>query len=114
MLDDSGLLDLDGDLYVINEAGYWVKFEVKRTAITPERPHGIDYSITLHDPKNNRIAGFDNGHAFKRKGKRVQTAYDHKHRFETIKAYEYRNALKLIEDFWTLVDAVLKEEEVEG
>jgi len=69
VLDDSGLLDLDGDLYVINEAGYWVKFEVKRTAITPERPHGIDYSITLHDPKNNRIAGFAMGMLSSEKGR---------------------------------------------
>ena len=31
------------------------------------------------------------------------------HRLRTIKAYEYRDAATLLADFWTTVDAVLRE-----
>lgn len=106
------LLALDGDTYVIHEAGFWVKFEVKRVKATPERPQGIQYSLTLHGPGNERLVGFDNAHAVRKssgpagKGK---AAYDHRHRFKTIRPYVYDNALKLIDDFWQAVDQVLKE-----
>ena len=58
------LLELDGERFVVDDQlGYWVKFEVKRTTITLERPHGVKYSLTLHDRHNKRIMGFDNAHA---------------------------------------------------
>ena len=57
------LLDLDGTTFFSVEGqGYWVKFDVKRVATSAERPHGLKYSLTLHDPKNRRIVGFDNAH----------------------------------------------------
>ena len=57
------LLDLDGDIYVIDEtAGYWVKFVVRRVIPSPKRPHGIEYSLTMHDSSNRRLVGFDNAH----------------------------------------------------
>jgi hypothetical protein len=34
---------------------------------------------------------------------------DHRHRLETIRAYAYRDAAALLADFWSDVDAVLKE-----
>jgi hypothetical protein len=34
---------------------------------------------------------------------------DHRHHGETQKPYKYENAAKLVEDFWKLVDRVLKE-----
>jgi hypothetical protein len=37
---------------------------------------------------------------------------DHLHRLRTIKAYEYRDAATLLGDFWTMVDAVLREKGV--
>jgi len=43
-----GLLDLDGVSYVIH-GPFWVKFQVKQIPATPEKPHGLDYSLTLHD-----------------------------------------------------------------
>ena len=50
------LLDLDGQVLVLDErGGYWVKFEVKRVMPTKERPHGLDYSITLHGNDNERL-----------------------------------------------------------
>jgi hypothetical protein len=41
------LLDLDGEVLFIDEK-HWVKFTVKRVEPTPERPHGLSYSLTLH------------------------------------------------------------------
>jgi hypothetical protein len=32
-------------------------------AVSEERPHGLDYSITLHGNENERLVGFDNAHA---------------------------------------------------
>jgi hypothetical protein len=106
------LLALDGDTYVIHEAGYWVKFEVKRVLASLEWPHGIKYSLTLHGPGNERLVGFDNAHAVKKArgpGGKGTEAYDHRHRFRVVRPYTYHNALKLIDDFWAAVDQVLKE-----
>jgi hypothetical protein len=65
---------------------------------TPEIPHGIRYSLTLHEPYGKRIMGYDNSHAikplkkFKHAGQRL--AYDHKHRHLSDKgvSYEFRDA----------------------
>lgn len=64
------LLLLDGTRYVIDEIlGLWVKFEAKKVSPTTDRPHGIRYSLTLHDRTNERIIGFDNAHAIEYGGK---------------------------------------------
>ena len=55
------LIDLDG-LNFIQAGGYWIKYEVSAVEKTPERPHGIKYSLTLHDPQGERIFGIDNAH----------------------------------------------------
>ena len=34
---------------------------------------------------------------------------DHRHRLRTIKPYEYQDAATLLADFWSVVDAVLRE-----
>ena len=106
------LLDLDGDIYVIDEAaGYWVKFAIRRVTPCPERPHGIEYSLTLHDSDNRRLVGFDNAHtapSTKRSERGVGRAYDHRHRLGKVKPYSYENAAKLVADFWEAVDEVLK------
>ena len=34
---------------------------------------------------------------------------DHRHRLRTIRAYDYRDAATLLGDFWTTVDAVLRD-----
>lgn len=72
--------------------------------------------MTLHDPRNKRIAGFDNAHAVpSRSGPsgKARKAYDHKHRFKTVTPYEYESPEALVADFWTLVDSVLHELGVE-
>lgn len=101
------LLDLHSQILVVDEkGGHWVKFVVKRVPVTDERPHGLDYSLTIHGADNERLGGFDNAHPVK--GAKSK-GNDHKHRFKTVKPYEYKNAGKLMEDFWDLVDSILKE-----
>jgi hypothetical protein len=34
---------------------------------------------------------------------------DHRHRLRTIRPYDYRDAATLLADFWSTVDAVLRE-----
>lgn len=88
-----------------------MKFEVRQVAVTAERPHGLDYSLTLHGKDNERLVGFDNAHAARNSagpGGKRQEAFDHKHRLRTIRPYEYKDAASLLTDFWNEVDAVLK------
>jgi hypothetical protein len=110
------LLDLDGQVFVVDEkGGYWVKFEVRQVAVTSERPHGLDYSLTLHGRDNQRLVGFDNAHAVRSSagpGGTGPKAFDHKHRLRTIRPYDYRDAAALLTDFWIEVDAVLREKGV--
>jgi len=102
------LLDLDGQVFVVDpEGGHWVRFVVTQVPASAEKPHGLDYSLTLRGPDGERLVGFDNAHAVERQ-KRGQ-AQDHRHRLRTIKAYDYRDAATLLEDFWTMVDTVLRE-----
>lgn len=107
------LLELNGVIMVIDPANqHWVKFVVHRVPYTEERPHGLSYSLTLHDGKGERLLGFDNAHAIseKRGSSRVMTArHDHTHKMRTIKPYEYINAADLLADFWDEVDQVMKE-----
>ena len=63
------LLDLDGEIFPMDN-GYWTKFEASRVIPTPQIPHGIRYSITLHDRNNTRVLGFDNAHTLKPKKKK--------------------------------------------
>jgi Family of unknown function (DUF6516) len=110
------LLDLDGQVLVVDlETRHWVRFVVRRVTPTEAKPHGLDYSLTLHGPYGERLVGFDNAHTVKgRSGRRAQTrtAYDHKHHFKMVRPYEYRDAATLLADFWTTVDAVLREKGV--
>jgi hypothetical protein len=108
------LLDLDGQVLVVDpEGGHWVRFVVTRVPVSPEKPHGIDYSLTLHGPNGERLVGFDNAHPVARQ-KRGEPQ-DHRHipakrgHQRTIRAYEYRDAATLLADFWQAVDAVLRE-----
>lgn len=102
------LLDLDGQVLVVDPEGrYWVRFSVTRVPVTPQKPHGLDYSLTLHGPDSERLVGFDNAHPVVRRQR--GRAQDHRHRLRTITAYEYRDAATLLADFWSVVDAVLRE-----
>jgi hypothetical protein len=90
---------------------WWIRRAViGRVPVSPEKPHGIDYSLTLHGPDGVRLAGFDNAHPVGRR-KRGE-AQDHRHRLRTIGVYAYRDAATLLADFWGAVDAVLRDREV--
>ena len=106
------LLDLHGQTLFVDEIGHWLKFIALRTEVTPERPHGLSYSLTLHAPDGTRLVGFDNAHLVRERrgpGTRRRREGDHRHRLRTIRPYEYKDAATLVEDFWKEVDAVLKE-----
>ena len=107
------LLDLDGQTLFIEETGvWWVKFVVRRVPVTKEKPHGLDYSLTLHGHSNLRFLGFDNAHQIPSgsgPGARRRDAQDHRHRLRTVKPYDYTDAGTLLADFWDAVDAILNE-----
>jgi hypothetical protein len=107
------LLDLDGFLAEIGE-GYWVKITVRRVPSDATRPHGIAYSLTLHDPGGDRVFGIDNAHVVRRTrgpGGRASAARDHLHRGETVRPYAYRDADTLMDDFWREVEAIVRKAE---
>lgn len=110
------LLDLDGQVLVIDpESRYWVRFVVRRVSATVAKPHGLDYSLTLHGPGGERLVGFDNAHQVKGRGGpggKARMAFDHRHRLKTVRPYTYQNAATLLADFWAAVDEVLREKGV--
>ncbi len=105
------LLDLDGQVLVVDPEGrHWVRFAVRRVTVTQAKPHGLDYSLTLHGPDGERLVGFDNAHPIRRasgRGGKART-FDHTHRLKTVRSYEYRDAAALLADFWAAVDEVLR------
>lgn len=106
------LLDLHNQTLFVDDTGHWVKFIVRQTEVTSERPHGLRYSLTLHAPDGTRLVGFDNSHPIEERfgpGTRRRGEGDHRHRLRLIQPYDYQDAAKLIEDFWKEVDTVLKE-----
>ena len=100
------LLDLHGQVLVIDDSGYWVRFVVQSVPATREKPQGLDYSFTLHGPDGTRLAGFDNAHAV---GRGRSGSHDHRHRLRTVRPYEYRDAGTLLADFWAEVEGVMRE-----
>jgi hypothetical protein len=103
------LLDLDGQVLIVNELGYWVKFKVNQVPATADKPHGLDYTLTLHGPDGSRLVGFDNAHQVEGRRGRALEAKDHKHRLRTVKPYDYSDAASLLGAFWKEVDSVLQE-----
>jgi hypothetical protein len=77
---------------------------------SPEKPHGLDYSLTLHSPSGERPVGFDNAHPVGRQ--RTGKPQDHRHRLQTVRSCDYQDAATLLADFWQAVDAVLNERRV--
>jgi hypothetical protein len=108
------LLELDG-VVIEQRLGCWVKIAAWRVETSPDIPHGVRYSLTLHGPYNKRIIGYDNSHAVKppRKlkfaGRRLP--YDHRHRHVADKGvpYTFTDAYQLLSDFFAEVDRALQE-----
>ena len=105
MNDLENLLNLHGEVFPIKN-GHWVKFEPIVVDSSTHIPHGIKYSLTLHDNRNHRVIGYDNAHSFKptqKYGAKKET-YDHIHKKMEVSAYEFESAGQLMEDFWKSVD----------
>jgi hypothetical protein len=105
------LIDLDGQVLVLRNGDFWTKFVVKRVPVSKERPHGLHYSLTLHDEHGQRVLGFDNAHSIQEgsgPGAKSRREHDHRHHRQTVRRYEYANAATLIADFWEAVDAFLE------
>jgi hypothetical protein len=102
------LLELDGLTPVVDPAGgHWVRFAVSQVPPSPEKPHGLDCSPTLHGRNGDRLVGFDNAHPV---GKQKRgDPRDRRHRLRTLKPYDCLDAATPLADFWTEVDAALKE-----
>jgi hypothetical protein len=85
---------------------------VKQVAASPERPHGISYSLTLHAANGERLVGYDNAHAVSAgsgPGRRASATHDHRHRHSRTRPYAFSDAATLMQDSWNDVDAVLRE-----
>ena len=104
------LLDLNDQVLVIDEAGYWVKFVVHQVPAAADRSHGLDYTLTLHGPSGERLVGFDNAHPVVEQGKGA--AKDYKHRLRTVRPYDYTDAVALVAAFWNEVESVMREKGV--
>lgn len=110
------LLSLDGESFH-DESGYWWKISVRRVKPSPEKPHGLDYELTLHDRFNRRVMGFDNAHAAQNnaRGKKLGkyrgriTTWDHVHSSinDAGSAYAFSSAQQLLEDFLKEVNKII-------
>ena len=99
------LLNLHGEVFPMDN-GYWVKFEAYQVKPSTSIPHGIRYSLTLHDKTNSRVIGYDNAHSFKSSKKygAKKESYDHIHKKMDIVSYEFESTSQLIEDFWRIAE----------
>lgn len=103
------LLNLDGEIFPM-ENGYWTCFKIKRVMPSIHVPHGVKYSLTLHDALNRRVLGYDNAHGVKFKKRRFgakKVSWDHKHEAETVVDYVFEDAEQLMRDFWADVNRIL-------
>ena len=103
------LLDLHEQI-LDQEDGYWVKIEAWEVDVTASIPHGIRYSLTLHNPRGIRILGYDNAHSAKTTGfVNRKLPYDHRRRCATDLgiSYQFKDAYQLLKDFFEDVDRVL-------
>jgi hypothetical protein len=102
------LLALNGDRYFVDDKGELeAVFQVSHVDKSPDRPHGIKYSLVLLNSKGERVVAFDNAHGVSQgsgPGKKRSKQHDHKHIGNKVVPYEFKDALKLIEDFWREVD----------
>ena len=117
------LLELDRATFVF-ERGFWVRIRTWRVMKSRAMPHGIRYSLSLHDKNGRRLLGFDNAHAplAGRGGSgRSSEVYDHVHyspghaskskaksaKESDTKPYRFVSAEQLLIDFFTAVEREL-------
>lgn len=93
--------------------GFWVKIEATKVPPTEAKPFGVDYTLCLFTPKNERVIGFDNAHPVttgKPPARKREKRNDHRHEADKVTPYPYSSAETLLEDFWAAVEARLKKE----
>lgn len=91
--------------------GWWIKITARTVPKTEDRPHGIDYSLTLHDPDDQRRLGYDNAHIIKigtGPGAKKSDTKDHTHKGERVVPYDFKSPEQLLVDFWADVDKIQK------
>ena len=100
------LLSLDG-LEFQFAGGFRVKIAAQQVEATRNRPQGIKYSLTLHEPAGQRIYGLDNAHAARHR----RPEFDHRHVYgaRRVTAYAYMGPVRLLEDFYAEVERILRE-----
>ena len=106
------LLELNGEIFP-KDNGYWTKIEVRESVANEHIPHGIKYSLILHNRSNIRVLGYDNAHGIKPKRKKYgakRVVWDHKHERKIVEPYEFESPAQLLEDFWENVERMLLEE----
>jgi len=106
------LLNLDGFRHVYENA-YWYKITAYRVEATDHIPHGIRYNLTFHDNCGTRIFAMDNAHVppGKRRGfhgRVVEFDHSHENAKDSGTAYVFSSAEKLVTDFFSRVDRILK------
>ena len=107
----SVLLGLDGEIFPMDN-GYWTKIDAKMVKQSEGIPHGVRYSLTLHDKSNSRVLGYDNAHRFNtgRKGfKTLVMEWDHIHEGSRVRWYKFESTGQLMEDFWNDVNRIIGE-----
>lgn len=105
------LIDLDGQIMELG-SGFWAKFSARRVPASSERPAGIDYSLCLFSPGDDRLLCYDNAHPVWEgtgPGAKKSKTHDHVHRGDRIRPYAYASAAALLEAFWLDVNAILEE-----
>ena len=103
---------MDGEEFRFDN-GFWTKFEVHHVIPGPHIPHGVRYSLTLHDRHNQRVLGYDNAHAVDTRRPRFaarRLAWDHIHRQNRVTQYTFKSAGQLLEDFWSDVNRIIEAE----
>lgn len=107
------LLDFNGAI-LEQENGYKIKIEARLVDASDAIPHGVRYSLTLHDLYGKRVIGYDNAHAIKLP-KKYQHAgrhltFDHKHRHIADQGvpYAFTTVQQLLNDFFADVDRILE------
>lgn len=110
----STLLDLHEQI-IDQGGGYWIKIEAWQVPATADIPHGVRYSLTLHERCHSREFSCHKAHAVKPPGKSrfsgKRLPYDHRHRHASDKGvpYEFEDAHQLLSDFFKEADRVLEE-----
>lgn len=107
------LLDYDGKMQILSSGSY-LKFEISLVAVTKRIPHGIKYSLTLHDKDGERLLGYDNAHPVPHQGAKFTkgpVASDHWHRTseDPGRPYQFISSEQLLIDYFDEVERILSE-----